>query len=304
MLKNIVVLAAFVPFAAIAQNPLVVPAIDKTALVAPMDIGSSPIEISPKEREALNIAKAWKEYPDKPRRSADGTVMYLFGAGMPTLVCKERVSCIIRLQPGEILNEADQGDTRWDIGYSLSGSGQNIITNVIVKPLDTGLDSNVILTTDRRTYIVRLKSARHEWMPAIAFDYKEDQQAALAALYQRQERAVYGSTLSNGKNVDNLDFGYKITGDNVPWKPIRVYSDGKKTWMHFETIGTEAPAFVELKSKGGMFSDPVTGVMNNRFKGEKLDELEIDGVPVLSALIVGVGSDQKMVVIEKTGSKK
>ena len=102
-------------------------------------------------------------------------------------------------------------------------------------------------------------------------------------------------------NVANMDFGYKISGDAVAWKPTRVFSDGTKTYIDFDSIGNEAPVFVEIQSKGGVFTDPETKIVNNRFIGNRL---VVDGVPALSALIVGVGNSQRMVTIEKIGSKK
>ena len=59
--------------------------------------------------------------------------------------------------------------------------------------------------------------------------------------------------------------------------------------------------FVELPKQGRHVSDPETKIVNNRFIGNRL---VVDGVPALSALIVGVGSNQRMVTIEKTGGKK
>jgi type IV secretion system protein VirB9 len=303
MIKKLVISAAFVPIAAIAQTPLVVPAIDKTAMVAPMNIGQPSIEISPKERMALDIAKAWKEHPDKPLRSADGTVMYLFGAAMPTLICKELVSCMIRLQPGEMINDVHVGDTRWDISYTLTGSGPNATTNLIVKPLDTGLVSNIIITTDRRTYIVQLKSARHEWMPAIAFYYPDEHQSTLAALYQRQGKAMNGVTLPSGQSTANLDFNYRMSGDNPKWKPVRVYSDGVKTYIEFESgsLSGEAPALVIAGKGNSLWSSSTEQMVNYRLVGNRY---VVDQVVEKEAwLISGIGNAQTKVVIQHTGGK-
>lgn len=304
MIKNIGYLAAFVPFAALAQTPLVVPAIDKTAMVAPMDITQQPIEISPKERAALDIARAWRENPDKPRRASDGTVMYLFGATMPTLICKPLQVCIIRLQPGEMVNDIHVGDSaRWHISYTMTGSGPSATTNLIVKPSDSGLVTNVIVPTDRRTYTIQLKSARHEWMPAIAFDYPDDHQATLAAFYQRQGRAANATTLPTGQNTTNLDFNYRMSGDNPKWKPVRVYSDGVKTYIEFEagSLAGEAPALVIAGKGNSLWSSATEQLVNYRLVGNRYVVDQVVGKEAW--LISGIGHAQTKVVIEYTGEK-
>ncbi len=302
MLKNIVVLAAFASFAAQAQT---VPAIDPNQpLLAVIDagMGEQTITVTKKEREALNISKKWMDNPDRPRPDADGSVKYLFGATLPTLICTPLQMCAVRLQPGEVVNAIAFGDsTRWKHTLSVFGSGNAEVAVIAVRPLESGLMTNMIVTTDRRIYTILLKAARKEWMPFISFHYPDDTEKMLEQYRAQRQKAEYSSTLSNGMNVANLDFGFRIGGDNVPWKPIRVYSDGAKTYIEFESLGNEAPALVELGDEGGIFSDPETKVVNYRLIGKRY---VVDGVPKLIGLISGVGNSQKKVTIERTGGSK
>jgi type IV secretion system protein VirB9 len=291
------------PFAAQAQT---VPAIQPMPLVAAVDpsagMGETPITITKQEREALNIAGKWIKHTGRPTPAGDGSVQYVFGSTVPTLICTPLQVCAVRFRAGEVINTLNVGDSaRWKITRSSFGSGSSEVEVVVVKPTESGLVTNMIVTSNERIYTILLKAAKHEWMPFITFHYPEDEEKANAQHLAQRQRAIYSSTLSNGMNVANLDFGYKVSGDNVPWKPIRVYSDGIKTYIEFDSIGNEAPVFVELQSKGGVFSDPETKIVNNRFIGKKL---VVDGIPNLSALIVGVGKDQRMVTIEKIGSAK
>lgn len=304
---KLAMMMALLPFAAQAQTPApFVPEIQKGALVAAVDqsagMSEPPITITPQDRQALNIAGKWIKHTSRPIPAEDGSVQYIFGASIPTVICTPMYSCAVRLQPGEQVTSIHAGDgPRWSIKGSSYGNGSAETTAIVVKPKEFNITTNMIVTTDRRIYTIVLKSAKHEWMPFISFSYPEDEEKANAQFQAQQQRAVYSSTLSNGMNVSNLDFGYKISGDNVSWKPIRVYSDGVKTYIEFDSLGNEAPIFAELQSKGGMFSDINTKVVNYRFIGKKL---VVDGIPKLSALIVGVGKDQKMVTIERTGGAK
>lgn len=300
---QLAILIALLPFAAHAQTT--VPEI-QPSLVAAVDpsagMSMPPITVTPQERAALDIAKKFIKHTSRPIPGEDGSVQYVFGSSIPTVICTPLYTCAVRLQQGERVHSLQVGDKpRWAVKDTVFGSGATETVAIVVKPLEFNIVTNITVSTNRRIYTIVLKSAQREWMPVVSFQYPEDELNALAEDRGRRERQVHSSTLAGGMNVANMDFGYKISGDAVPWKPTRVWSDGIKTYMDFDSIGNEAPVFVEIQSKGGIFSDPETKIVNNRFVGNRL---VVDGVPALSALIVGVGSTQRMVTIEKTGGKK
>ncbi len=303
-MKKFLILALAVAPSVHAQ--MMVPPIERTASAAPVVYTaepSAPIQLTSREEAALKIAREWKNNSDKPRRAADGTVVYPYGVTLPTLICTPLQVCAIRLQPGEIVNGVHAGDSaRWRIDPSMIGTGPNATTNVIVKPTDSGLTTNVIITTDRRSYTIQLKSARIDWMPAIAFDYPDDQERAWANYRAGQAKVEHASTLPTGENVAALDFGYAITGDNPPWRPVRVYKSASgKTYVQFASshfVGGEAPALVVIGKDGGMFSDATHQIINYRLVG---DRYVVDGIPPRFALISGVGKEQTRVMIEYIG---
>ncbi|BCT69513.1 P-type conjugative transfer protein TrbG [Nitrosospira sp. NRS527] len=301
MKKLLVIALAFATFAAEAQ---MVPPIERTALAAPaptIEAASTPIRLTEKEEKALDIVRQWRKNPDKPRRSGDGTVMYLYGATLPTLICTPLQVCAIRLQAGEVVNDVHAGDSaRWRITPSMIGNGPSAIINVIVKPTDSGLTTNLIITTDRRSYTVLLKSARIEWMPAIAFDYPDEQERTWANYRAGQGRATYASTLPSGENVAALDFRFSMGGDNPKWKPQRVYTDGVKTYIQFPSshFADEAPALVTIGKGGSLWSGPATQLVNYRLIG---DRYVVDQVIDRAALVSGVGGEQVKVTIDYTG---
>jgi type IV secretion system protein TrbG len=110
------------------------------------------------------------------------------------------------------------------------------------------------------------------------------------------------NTLPTGENVANLDFGFQLSGDNPGWKPLRVYTDGAKTYIEFpRSISfTSAPTLVALDNSGGWFSSGTTQMVNYRMTG---DRYVVDRVLDRAELISGVGSGQTRVVITRDGSR-
>lgn len=286
--------AAMLAVPALAQN--MVPAINGEALPAIPMISNQSAPLDKKEAHGVRLAHTWMRHPDKPRHGEDGSVKYLFGATLPTLVCTPLQVCSIRLQPGEIVNDVHAGDSvRWKITPATQGSGANATTLVIVKPTDAGLVTNLILTTDRRVYTIKLASTKKDWIPVLSFDYPDDVQREWAAYAQQQARQAEANTLPTGQNLANLDFGFRMSGDSPSWKPVRIYTDGVKTYIQFPSAHfNEAPALVGLGSKGG------EEIVNYRLIG---DRYVVDKVLDRAALIVGVGRSQTKVEINRTGGR-
>jgi P-type conjugative transfer protein TrbG len=156
----------------------------------------------------------------------------------------------IALQPGELLGAVAAGDTvRWVIGDTTSGSGDAKRTHVLVKPFAAGLATNIIITTDRRTYHLALSSAERSAMVALSWTYPQDQ---LIALKAAEDRARPAQPVATGLPVDQLHFDYVISGDQPAWRPLRAFDDGRQTFIEFPaSLGTgEAPPLFLVDGKG------------------------------------------------------
>lgn len=265
-------------------------------------ISSDRVPLDAKEAHAIRLANEWKKHPDRPHRGADGSVKYLFGATLPTLVCTPLQVCSIALQRGEVVNDVHAGDNaRWKITPGTTGSGADTTTVIIVKPTDAGLVTNLTVTTDRRLYTIKLASTQKDWIPVLSFDYPDEVEREWAAYREKQATHTYNNTMPTGQNLANLDFGFRLQGDNPSWKPVRVYSDGSKTYIQFHSasFGGEAPALIALGNDGNLFSDPSEKIVNYRVIG---DRYVVDKVLDRAALITGVGHDQIRVTITHGGS--
>jgi type IV secretion system protein VirB9 len=106
--------------------------------------------------------------------------------------------------------------------------------------------------------------------------------------------------MKTGVNVLAMDFNFKITGDSPAWKPIRVYTDGIKTYIEFpdDKFAEGMPGLVELANDEGVFKDETTQLVNYLPMGplfvadKKLQRF---------ALMLGI---DKKVIIEYTGRPK
>lgn len=154
---------------------------------------------------------------------SDGALYRVFAA-------PERVTDIA-LQSGETLIAVASGDTaRWTIGDTSSGSGENKRTHILIKPYSAGLATNLVVTTDRRSYHLELTSTAATAMAAVSWTYPAE---ALLAL--RREVAAEEATkpIAAGLALETLRFDYRISGDAPEWRPLRAFDDGRQTYLEF-----------------------------------------------------------------------
>jgi len=123
----------------------------------------------------------------------------------------------ILLEPGESLGDVAAGDTsRWMVQETSAETGIDGRTIVLVKPQATGLRTNIVLVTDRRTYTIEaIAQAGSAYSAQIAWCYPAEEEARMAS-------------------VDQLDFGYRVRatrGGRPNWMPTRVFDDGRRTWI-------------------------------------------------------------------------
>jgi type IV secretion system protein TrbG len=191
---------------------------------------SPSVPLDPKSRHGIALVHRWARRPVMPAPGPRGEVRFIYGATQDTVVCAPLRVCDITLQPGEIVQNVNLGDsTMWDCPPGISGSGAAQVTHLLCKPADAGLDTTLVILTNRRDYSVRLISTRGEYMPRVAWDYPSDQ-ALSWSTYQESVGAQGGSMIPRS---DGAAIHYDISGDSPPWRPVQVWSDGKKTYISF-----------------------------------------------------------------------
>ena len=158
---------------------------------------------------------------------------YSAGALFQVYAAPARVTDIT-LQEGEKLvgpGPVAAGDTvRWLIGDTESGTGATRRVHIMLKPTRPDLSTNMVIQTDRRTYHLELRATPATYMASVSWHYPEDEFAALRARAAETQASVPAAT---GIDLDQLRFRYSITGDAVPWRPLRAFDDGRQVIIEF-----------------------------------------------------------------------
>lgn len=184
--------------------------------------------------EKVRVSKANEEARVAPTREGYLNAIQVWpfseGALYQVYAAVGRVT-VISLQPGEELVTVAAGDTvRWIVGDTASGDGDARRVNVMIKPTRTGLKTNLVITTSRRTYLVELTSTEKAWMASVSWEYPKDRMLAL----QKQAReAQAAAPVETGLSLESLHFRYAISGDSPPWRPLRAFDDGRKVYIQF-----------------------------------------------------------------------
>ncbi|WP_112875495.1 P-type conjugative transfer protein TrbG [Paracoccus endophyticus] len=147
----------------------------------------------------------------------------------------------IALEPGESLTGAGPiaaGDTaRWIIGDTESGSGANRRVHILVKPTRPDISTNLVVSTDRRSYMIELRAREALYMPSVAWAYPEPPAG--------QRRHGPAAPVIPGEAARNYRYG--LQGDDAPWRPISVFDDGRRVYVVFPrgiAQGEMPPLFV------------------------------------------------------------
>jgi P-type conjugative transfer protein TrbG len=228
-------------------------------------------------------------------KAKDGQLLFPFGESQPIVTCSVNHVCDIELQRGEIIQNVAVGDTaRWYLQPAQSGSGSELTPHVIIKPTQESLETNLILTTDKRTYYLTLKSTEREYVTRVGFYYPKE-------LVQSWNKAAQAKITSDADKVaelpalEKLDFAYSISG-TAAFKPERVFNDSIHVYIQMPASlkSTEAPALMLLDKSGS------TQLVNYRVAGSYY---VVDRLFDKAVLLTGTGrNEQKITITRKAGS--
>lgn len=195
----------------------------------------------------------------------------------------------IALEPGENLTgdgPIAAGDTtRWIIGNTKSGSGATQQVHVLVKPTRPDITTNLVITTDRRTYMIELRADTSPYMPAVAWSYPQ----------VASQRPIVPTTPTLPPAAAR-HYRYGLSGGNPPWRPVSVYDDGRHVYVEFPQAivqGEMPPIFV-------IGSDGEAQIVNTRVLN---NVLIVDQLFAVAELRLGSGSHQQTVRIVRTDGR-
>ncbi|SFX98284.1 type IV secretion system protein VirB9 [Paracoccus pantotrophus] len=192
----------------------------------------------------------------------------------------------IALEHGEVLSGEGSiaaGDTaRWIIGDTESGSGASRRVHVFVKPTREDISTNLVISTDRRVYMIELRAREALYMPSVSWTYP-------AQPGGKRQPAV-AAPLIPAPAARNYRYGLQVEGASPPWRPVSVFDDGRRTYVVFPrgiAQGEMPPLFV-------LGPDGEAQIVNSRTHG---NVLIVDRIFAAAELRLGSGKRQQVVRI-------
>lgn len=166
----------------------------------------------------------------------------------------------IALEPGEALTAVAAGDTvRWILGDTTSGSGPTRQVHILLKPSAAGLSTNLVITTDRRTYRLAAEATARTAMAAVSWTYPAGELVALTG----RDIPVESESAARAGEVPSFNFDYVVKGDRPSWGPVRVFDDGRQVFIEFPQ-GLERDQAPPLFARG---PDGSLELVNYRMRG-------------------------------------
>lgn len=243
------------------------------------------------------LVRAFQQYAKTgraPNILTDGFIQFAYNAAQqPIIQTTPFQETVISLEPGEHFTNISSGDPdRWSYSVAVSGTGLNQQQNILVKPALPNISTNLVITTDRRLYTVRLVSTRNANITrTVSFWYPDEMLQAVNAATQGQ----WNTTIANVPNINlgQLNFNYRIDSGwfcRPPvWTPLRVFDDGTHTYIQFPAglASTDMPALFVLDNHNDT-------LVNYRYKAPYVI---VDKIFQQAVLITGVGHAQTRVTL-------
>jgi P-type conjugative transfer protein TrbG len=272
------------------------------------------IPLTEEEKAGVGITKEWQANSLQAmnlRPGPDGSVQFTYGASMPSIVCAVLEVTDLQLQTGEIINGVHVGDSvRWTVESAVSGEGATQTAHLLIKPADVGLETSLVIMTNRRTYHFVLRSHQTDYMHLVSLTYPNDPPAPFVAKptpnYDpprddeiRPVKNASGKAIVEKRSADSVDAHYRLSG-SAPWKPVEVYNDGTKTYIEMPRgiAHMEAPSLYVIRPNGFLRASEKV-MVNYRVKGHWY---VVDSIFQKAILIAGVGVNQDKVTITHEGA--
>lgn len=259
--------------------------------------------LAPRERQAVAAVNRWRLRACRANVDTEGVFRFRQGQCEPTVVCAPGHPCDIAFEPGEYpTSPADRGDSRWDVHPRFSGTGAQRTLHLVVTPSDAGLDTSLVVRTDRRVVSIRLISRARDYMPLVAIDHPQRTEAAewAGVIANGQRQAALSGVSSNPCDQAPVvpPEAFKIGSGRYSWRPVQVYAVGtpvgQKTCIEFSaSVGSVGlPVLIAYGAGGG------EEVISYRPSGRRF---VVDGLLDKAALVAGAEGSMDSISIERRG---
>lgn len=215
------------------------------------------------------------------------------GHSHPIVACEPMHLCAVQLEQGELINNIDMGDTaHWLVSTAYIGMKGQGSYQITIKPKSYDIATDMIVTTNKRSYNIGLVSQKGHYSHVVNFYYPEETLSQVVTkLHDAEEVRHRVDVVSNNTkmSVEHLNFDYDIGGNNAPWRPKRVFDDGDKTFIQMPAISERLDLPVLYIRKGRQLQ-----MVNYRYKRPYY---VIDSLIDTAYLVSGVGKHQDKIII-------
>jgi P-type conjugative transfer protein TrbG len=226
-----------------------------------------------------SMVKEWSQGLSdfKPVMDSKGIKRFAYGYTMPLVVCSPFHLCSIYLEAGEQVNDVVIGDKRFQV--KLGDFGKDSVPVLWVKPVDYQLQTNMVVTTDRRVYQFLVASPDEkkstEVTPSIGFYYPEDMieewKSGGGNFKGSKTNTTPTYNANNNKEINpssqnqvskspfvfdarnmNEDYSVRVeSGDAEDGQvPDQIFDNGRQTFIRFNQEPQSLPVFSVLSKNG------------------------------------------------------
>lgn len=263
--------------------------------------------IGPGDPEIQAALQAYQAGNPAPIIRTEEFIQYPHGLGEAVVTCEPLRVCDIELETGEEILNLSLGDaSRWLASPAFSGANATVTPHVIVKPTEYGIVTNAVITTTRRTYYLGLVSkpkGKAGHVRRVKFYYPKDLLQEVNGLFHARQAAArreQETTVARLPKlaVDALNFEYELTeGQGLPWRPVRVFDDGRQVYIQMpDAMRTREAPVLLVQTRGGD-----AALVNYRLRPPYY---VVDKLFETAVLILGVGSSQERVTIRRAGGSR
>lgn len=200
-----------------------------------------------------------------------------------TIYCRVNYLTSIVLQPGEHIIWTGGGDTaRWKMLKSSTGSDEGEREVIYLKPISMNLQTNIIINTTKRTYNLKVVSAKEWYNPVVKFLYPQEIQIAKKERENQEEKMTLA-------DPSKLNYNYTVNNKKYPFVPSTIFDDGKHTYLVMKDNLQELPT-LHIKDGKSLL------LVNYRIKG---NYFIVDRTFDEAVLRLGDNKNKKQVIIKR-----
>lgn len=202
------------------------------------------------------MPEAELDYPsERSRRQSDALTLQYMPGSLYQVYCRPNFETDLQLRPGEKIVSISAGDqSRWSI-RPVEG---NLMSHIYIRPIQLGLETNLIIHTDaRRTYQVQLRAAS-QFNPIVRWTYPADEGVM-------QTNALPVSV----ESFKELSFRYQVSKQHS-WRPKFVFNDGFRTYIHMPIDSLKKAPAILIKNPNGTMTLTNYTIKNGNYVIDKV----------------------------------